>query len=530
MDDPLEKFKLLLNDPNKSKNEIFKEVANMCTNIKLLEEKNDLINIIAQLLIKHKSLEFLNLFFSYYCFLSTILNNILKSEKYSINSCDLVVEICEFQGSTFKLNIKSTSKEKFEELETFIEDVVNEFNNNKYILIQVIYGNYKIGDIVQISVINEFLELKNKDYMDSLIKIINENKSTKETEQDYSKNQEIINVKNILKIENLIKKKFITSKRCTKEFHDSFDEIKNYILSKPELSEKIKEIVPYGSVVQCTQNITSDLEITIITNNYETITKDEIEKLVLIIEKELKDKSDLFCKVETNKTKRTILIEIVNHRNIKIQMNFNNIFGVFNSNLIRNYLVYDCRALVLVDTIKTWSKNKNFNGNFHHNLSSYCYTLMVIYFLQRIEPPVLPIISSPDKIKRIVISNVEHYVEEALLQKTFERNSEEFNKNNDSIATLLLKFFIFYAFVFNEDVYCIDITNKNLVFRHNSITYTNIESASLYYFIDMFDYTYNPGAYVKRVARNKILEGFKNAIKDILQGDESFFKIDESER
>ena len=54
-----------------------------------------------------------------------------------------------------------------------------------------------------------------------------------------------------------------------------------------------------------------------------------------------------------------------------------------NSNLIRNYLVYDARALILINTIKDWSKIKGINSNKEGYLSSYCYTLIIIFFYKK---------------------------------------------------------------------------------------------------------------------------------------------------
>ena len=137
---------------------------------------------------------------------------------------------------------------------------------------------------------------------------------------------------------------------------------------------------------------------TIITKNYMKATKEDISQIYEDIKKNLEEKKneefELFSE-GIRETKRTILL-LLRHKETKteIEINCNNFFSVMNSTLIRNYLVYDARALILINTIKDWSKIKNINSNNKHFLSSYCYTLMTIYFLQRMKDPLLPIISS----------------------------------------------------------------------------------------------------------------------------------------
>ena len=47
-------------------------------------------------------------------------------------------------------------------------------------------------------------------------------------------------------------------------------------MSIGNLTYKIKNIYPYGSITQLTQNITSDYEMSIITQNYSTINNEQI--------------------------------------------------------------------------------------------------------------------------------------------------------------------------------------------------------------------------------------------------------------
>ena len=133
----------------------------------------------------------------------------------------------------------------------------------------------------------------------------------------------------------------------------------------------------------------SDLEFTIITKNYETATKDDICQIFKYIEDKIDNDTnnefEIFLE-GIRETKRTILL-LLRHKETKteIEINCNNFFSVMNSSLIRNYLVYDARVLILLNTIKDWSKIKGINSNNRGYLSSYCYTLMTIFFLQKMK-------------------------------------------------------------------------------------------------------------------------------------------------
>ena len=91
---------------------------------------------------------------------------------------------------------------------------------------------------------------------------------------------------------------------------------------------------------------------------------------------------------------------------------------------------------------------------------------MVIFFLQRINNPIIPIISSKENLIKIKICNKEYFFEESLIYPKDKIQKFESN-NNDTLSILLFKFFIFYYYIFNEKDYCIDISNYFLfLFLH----------------------------------------------------------------
>ena len=208
--------------------------------------------------------------------------------------------------------------------------------------------------------------------------------------------------------------KFQGTKKNTRIYKNIFFGLKKIILSNVLVRDKIIQILPYGSVTQCTNNEQSDVEMTIITKNYASASKEYISQIINDIKEKIEiennDEFEIYLE-GIRETKRTTLL-LLRHKETKteIEINCNNFFSMMNSNLIRNYFVYDARALTLINKVK------KINSNFKHFLSSYCYTLMTIYFLQRIKNPLLPIMSSYNNLVNLKVNEKEYFIEKKLLE------------------------------------------------------------------------------------------------------------------
>ena len=139
----------------------------------------------------------------------------------------------------------------------------------------------------------------------------------------------------------------------------------------------------------------------------------------------------------------------------------------------------------------------------------------------------MPIISSKkeEKLKKVKICNKEYFLEENLIEPKSSFLNFKID-NNDNISILILKFFMFYLYLFDEDIYCIDISSEKQIERKEKIEYMNSSKKSkcAYCFIDMFDYSYNPGSYMnsKSSEHNQMKEQMKKGINDILNGNNIF--------
>ncbi|CAF5190740.1 unnamed protein product, partial [Rotaria magnacalcarata] len=73
----------------------------------------------------------------------------------------------------------------------------------------------------------------------------------------------------------------------------------------------------------------------------------------------------------------------------EIDISLNNILPLENTRLLKTYSNIDPRVRELGVMVKYFAKKFNIGDASHGTLSSYAYTIMVIHFLQQIQPPVL---------------------------------------------------------------------------------------------------------------------------------------------
>ena len=528
-------------------------------------DKKEIMNKLAKLYHKLKNLYFFNILIFLYKKIEKILQNIYDSyDKHFVNfeikNDFILTSIYDYEQNinneykSLSINIKSTNSQKYKFLCNILEEIeIKEDIYRNYILLR---GDLEEGCTLKVK-FNDYYLLMNNNNLNKLKELLknygientdwdrdrrkpinllsNEEKKQKDELKNKKEEENKEKLSNALIMqENFVKNNFKNTKKNTKLFKNIFSKLEEIILSDEKIKNKIIKILPYGSVTQCTCNENSDLEMTILTKNYEKCNEkfifDLFEKILDNISKNPSSEFDPYLEgIRT--TKRTILLLLIHKESkTKIEINCNNFFSVMNSTLIRNYLTYDARALILINTIKDWSKQKEINSNSKLFLSSYCYTLMTIFFLQRMKNPLLPIISSRDNLIRMKISEKEFFLEKELLNTSESMKNWHTQNKDDTVVTLMLKWMIFYLYIFNNEEYCIDISNKKLCFRVDEATYLNefikgSKKKSAYCMIDMFDYTYNPGSYMEMDSEeHRIFKTeMENAIKMILEGKVDFF-------
>jgi DNA polymerase sigma len=315
---------------------------------------------------------------------------------------------------------------------------------------------------------------------------------------------------NLIALEYYIQNHIKLTKRNTTNFNNAYFDISSY-LSQNLNTEYKATVLPFGSVTQLSYNISSDLEITVITDHKDD---DKVREDVISLIKANTNYTEVFIKF----TRRTKIVSFYHGKlGVNVELMLNNHLGVLNSELIRTYSLMDARITILINIIKDWSKLHEVNGNFNGHLSSYCYTLMVIYFLQKYMK-IIPVLQRNVEFSDLFMKDnntgkMTHYLVERVHSSEGYTKSESF-----SLAELVYCFFKFYLYCFDENEYCIDISSENVVFRNNDITYLNRalgNNYSVYCFIDPYDFGYNPGCYLKK--KDKSHKEFRLAMEDAFE-------------
>ncbi|XP_022165139.1 poly(A) RNA polymerase gld-2 homolog A-like [Myzus persicae] len=117
----------------------------------------------------------------------------------------------------------------------------------------------------------------------------------------------------------------------------------------------------------------------------------------------------------------------------------NNVVGIRNTHLLYCYSRLDYRVRPLVVTIKLWASRHNINDPKKMTLSSYSLVLMVINFLQSVEPPVLPSLQCIYGMKFSSYTDIEFVHMHEQLPSSGWRSD-----NKQSLGELLLQFFEYY--------------------------------------------------------------------------------------
>ncbi|WFD29509.1 RNA uridylyltransferase [Malassezia sp. CBS 17886] len=146
---------------------------------------------------------------------------------------------------------------------------------------------------------------------------------------------------------------------------------------------------------------------------------------------------------------------------IACDIGFDNQLALENTRLLLSYAMVDpVRLRTLVLFLKVWTKRRKLNAPFTGTLSSYGYTLMVLFFLIHAKrPPVLPNLQRvpagrPLHRDEVVLHGHNVYFYDDIASLHMRWHSE----NTESVGELLLDFFRFFARDFN---YARDVISTN---------------------------------------------------------------------
>ncbi|NXO62593.1 TUT7 uridylyltransferase, partial [Phainopepla nitens] len=250
----------------------------------------------------------------------------------------------------------------------------------------------------------------------------------------------------------------------------------------------------------------SDLDICMTVDGVETAEGLDCIRIIEDLAKVLKKQSGLRNVLPITTAKVPIVKFFHVRSGLEVDISLYNTLALHNTRLLSSYAAIDPRVKYLCYTMKVFTKICDIGDASRGSLSSYAYTLMVLYFLQQRNPPVIPVLQEiykEPKKPEILVDGWNVYF--------FDKIEElsvvwpDYGKNTESAGQLWLGLLRFYTeeFDFKEHVICIR--------RKNLLTTFKKQWTSKYIVIeDPFDLNHNLGAGLSRKMTNFIMKAFIN--------------------
>ncbi|NXD29668.1 TUT7 uridylyltransferase, partial [Spelaeornis formosus] len=250
----------------------------------------------------------------------------------------------------------------------------------------------------------------------------------------------------------------------------------------------------------------SDLDICMTVDGLETAEELDCIRIIEDLAKVLKKQPGLRNVLPITTAKVPIVKFFHVRSGLEVDISLYNTLALHNTRLLSSYAAIDPRVRYLCYTMKVFTKICDIGDASRGSLSSYAYTLMVLYFLQQRNPPVIPVLQEiykEQKKPEILVDGWNVYF--------FDKIEElsvvwpDYGKNTESAGQLWLGLLRFYTeeFDFKEHVICIR--------RKNLLTTFKKQWTSKYIVIeDPFDLNHNLGAGLSRKMTNFIMKAFIN--------------------
>lgn len=158
-------------------------------------------------------------------------------------------------------------------------------------------------------------------------------------------------------------------------------------------------------------------------------------------------------------TARVPIIKLYDKINkLNVTLNLNQEVSIRNTILIRDYVKMDWRLAPLVMVLKQWAKENHINSAVDKSISNYSWTLMVVHYLQVVEPPVLPCLQKLNPRRY----DPRQPIEQAVL--AWRKPPPKWRSNNNSnLRTLLRSMLHYYAYGFHYDQDVISIREGHAI-------------------------------------------------------------------
>lgn len=200
---------------------------------------------------------------------------------------------------------------------------------------------------------------------------------------------------------------------------------------------------------------------------------------------------------------------------MEVDFCINNELGVRNSLLLNTYCKIDTRVLRLGRVVKDWAKKHELVGTADGCLNSYAYMLLVIFFLQSVQPPVVPNLQALECESVCVIDR--KWGNEDSWETRFCNNFDVIpeSSNTSSIGELLVQFLHFYTreFDWRSNAVCMRLQKAGAGTDKYSLMLPTTDEQ--WYVEDPFDLRHNLAGKCSRAGKARILEAMNTSLQTL---------------
>ncbi|KAM4629544.1 terminal uridylyltransferase 4 [Polymixia lowei] len=253
----------------------------------------------------------------------------------------------------------------------------------------------------------------------------------------------------------------------------------------------------------------SDLDICMTLEGHETAEKLNCKEIIEGLAKVLKKHAGLRNILPITTAKVPIVKFEHRQSGLEGDISLYNTLAQHNTRMLATYAALDPRVQFLGYTMKVFAKRCDIGDASRGSLSSYAYILMVLYFLQQRQPPVIPVLQEIFDGKNVPQRMVDGW--NAFFFDDLEelrRRLPELQQNKESVGELWLGLLRFYTEEFDFKEHVISIRQ-----RKRLTTFEKQWTSKCIAIEDPFDLNHNLGAGVSRKMTNFIMKAFINGRK-----------------
>uniref|UniRef100_A0A671QWM3 Terminal uridylyltransferase 4-like n=1 Tax=Sinocyclocheilus anshuiensis TaxID=1608454 RepID=A0A671QWM3_9TELE len=253
----------------------------------------------------------------------------------------------------------------------------------------------------------------------------------------------------------------------------------------------------------------SDLDICMTLEGHDTAEKLNCKEIIEGLAKVLKKHTGLRNILPITTAKVPIVKFEHRQSGLEGDISLYNTLAQHNTRMLATYAAIDPRVQYLGYTMKVFAKRCDIGDASRGSLSSYAYILMVLYFLQQKQPPVIPVLQEifdGSTVPQRMVDGWNAFFFDDLDE--LRRRLPELHQNKETVGELWLGLLRFYTEEFDFKEYVISIRQ-----RKRLTTFEKQWTSKCIAIEDPFDLNHNLGAGVSRKMTNFIMKAFINGRK-----------------